>query len=149
MRCFYFMISVGNMYSYGQKSNCWDIHSHYDKLIDVLSKASINPDEDIIYAVDDFCDQSKDALKTICFLMSEKNLKAVIGNHDIYLQNWLYTGFRDNNWMQYLGGKKTVHDIVYRYKLTAIEKFENANWLRNISLCVVKRGILSCMRSTD
>ena len=70
-----------------------DIHSRYNKLMDVLSKAHYNSDEDVLYSVGDFCDRGKDAVKTIRFLMSQSNLKAVIGNHDIYLQNWLYTGF--------------------------------------------------------
>lgn len=69
-----------------------DIHSRYEKLTAVLEIASYNPDSDILYSVGDFCDRGKDAVKTLRFLMSQNNLRAVIGNHDIILQNWLYTG---------------------------------------------------------
>ena len=115
-----------------------DIHSNYNKLMDVLSKAHYNPDKDVLYSVGDFCDRGKDAVKTIRFLMSQSNLKAVIGNHDIYLQNWLYSGIKDTNWTHYLGGNKTVQDITYRNKITSTEKLMIADWLNSIPLVRVE-----------
>ena len=70
--------------------------------------------------------------------MEQKNLKAVIGNHDIFLQNWLYTGEKDDNWIHYLGGNRTVQDILYRYKLSQQERLEIADWLRRIPLVRVE-----------
>lgn len=34
-----------------------DIHSNYNKLMDVLSKVHYNPDKDVLYSVGDFCDR--------------------------------------------------------------------------------------------
>ncbi len=111
-----------------------DIHGRYDKLISVLEKAAYSPSSDTLYSVVDFCDRGKDAVKTLRFLMDQKNLKAVIGNHDILLQNWLFTGLRDENWMRYLGGSKTVKDIAYRNHITYAECAIIADRLRDIPI---------------
>ena len=115
-----------------------DIHSEYGKLISALEKASYDPDSDILYSVGDFCDRGKDAVKTLRFLMGLKSLKAVIGNHDIILQTWLYTGVRDDNWTHYLGGNKTVQDILYRNHLDQAERLMIADWLRSLPLVRVE-----------
>lgn len=111
-----------------------DIHGRYDKLMSVLEKAAYSPSSDTLYSVGDFCDRGKDAVKTLRFLMEQKNLKAVIGNHDILLQNWLFTGLRDDSWMRYLGGSKTVKDIIYRNHITYAECAIIADWLRNLPI---------------
>ena len=87
-----------------------DIHSRYEKLMSVLSLASYDPKVDTLYALGDFIDRGRDAYMTLSFLMEQKNLKAVIGNHDLYLQNWLYTASPDEHWKRYLGGNKTIKD---------------------------------------
>lgn len=115
-----------------------DIHSRYGKLMTVLEKASYDPDSDILYSVGDFCDRGKDAVKTLRFLMGLEDFRAVIGNHDIILQNWLYTGVRDDNWTHYLGGNRTVQDILYRNHLDQPERLMIADWLRNLPLVRVE-----------
>ena len=99
-----------------------DIHSRYEKMMTVLEKASYDPDSDILYSVGDFCDRGK----------------AVIGNHDIILQNWLYTGVKDDNWTHYLGGNRTVQDIIYRNHLEKPERLMIADWLRTLPLVRVE-----------
>ena len=115
-----------------------DIHSRYEKLISVLEKASYNPSADTLYSVGDFCDRGKEAVKTLRFLMDQKNLKAVVGNHDIMLQNWLYTGLRDDHWLRYLGGNRTVQDIVYRNLIKHAECTAIASWLHSLPLVRVE-----------
>lgn len=115
-----------------------DIHSRYEKLMAVLDKASFDPSLDILYSVGDFCDRGKDAVKTLRFLMGLKDFRAVIGNHDIILQDWLRTGVRDDNWTHYLGGSKTVKDILYRHHLDQQERIAIADWLWDIPLVRVE-----------
>ena len=107
-----------------------DIHSSYDRLISVLEKAAYDPAADTLYSVGDFCDRGKEAVKTLRFLMDQRNLRAVIGNHDLMLQDWLFTGQRDEEWLRYLGGNRTVQDMVYRSHITHAECFAIAEWLR-------------------
>lgn len=71
-----------------------DIHGEYDKLIEVLSKADFNKN-DILYSVGDFCDRGNKNLKVLEFLMSLDNFKAVRGNHDVWLYNYLLLGHPD------------------------------------------------------
>lgn len=111
-----------------------DIHSRYEKLVSVLSLASYDPKEDTLYALGDFTDRGRDAYMTLSFLMEQKNLKAVIGNHDLYLQNWLYTASPDEHWKRYLGGNKTIKDIKYRRKISKAECLILADWLRSLPL---------------
>ena len=133
-----------------------DIHSRYEKLIAVLDMASYNPESDILFSVGDFCDRGDDAVKTLRFLMDQRNLRAVIGNHDIYLQDWLYTGYRDDNWVHYNGGNKTIKDFVYRNKVQENERISIASWLRAIPLVrieddfiIVHGGIPGRMKMKD
>ena len=115
-----------------------DIHSRYTKLMAVLEKSGYDPASDVLYSVGDFCDRGKDAVMTLRFLMGIGNLRAVIGNHDILLQNWLYTGERDAVWRHNLGGSKTVKDILYRNHLDKQAQFDIARWLRRIPLARVE-----------
>ena len=132
-----------------------DIHGRYEKLLSVLGKASFDPDFDTLYSVGDFCDRGKDAVKTLRFLMSLKNLKAVVGNHDIILQDWLYSEKRDENWLRYLGGNKTVNDIIYRHRLCRMERLKIAGFLRSLPLVIVEdryivvHGGIPCRRGMD
>ena len=119
-----------------------DIHGRYEKLMAVLEKGSYDPSADVLYCVGDFADRGKDAVNTLRFLMEQKNLKAVIGNHDIFLQNWLYTEEKDDNWIHYLGGNRTVQDILYRYKLSQQKRLEIADWLRRIPLVRVEERFI-------
>ena len=115
-----------------------DIHSRYEKLMSVLSLASYDPKVDTLYALGDFTDRGRDAYMTLSFLMEQKNLKAVIGNHDLYLQNWLYTASPDEHWKRYLGGNKTVKDIKYRRKVSNAECIMIADWLRSLPLVLLE-----------
>lgn len=111
-----------------------DIHGRYEKLKKVLSLSSFDMEDDTLYAVGDFTDRGKDAYLTLRFLMDVKNLKAVVGNHDLYLQNWLYTGAPDDHWKHYLGGNATIKDIKYHNRISKAECILIADWLRSLPL---------------
>lgn len=106
-----------------------DIHSQYDKLLTVLDKAGFDSDKDTLYSVGDFCDRGEDAVKTLYFLMKLKNFKAVIGNHDILFQEWLYKDIPDFLWKDVLGGDRTIEDVEVRHKLSREELIRIAAWL--------------------
>lgn len=114
-----------------------DIHSEYGKLISALEKASYDPDSDRLYFLGDFCDRGKDAIRTLRFVMNLPNSRAVIGNHDTWLQDWLYTGDISNAWKRN-GGKKTVDDIHYRHNLEKEERLKIADWLHSLPLVIIE-----------
>lgn len=66
-----------------------DIHGMYDRLISVLSNAGFNPMEDTLYAVGDFCDRGPEPIKVIDYLMSLPHFLPVVGNHDVWLYDYL------------------------------------------------------------
>lgn len=94
-----------------------DIHGCYDKLEKVLNISNFSND-DILYSVGDFCDRGTQNLKVLDFLMSLPNFKAVRGNHDIWLYNYLYcklSGYRipyeDIEIWERNGGTTTLREI--------------------------------------
>lgn len=110
-----------------------DIHGCYDKLREVLNISNFSND-DILYSVGDFCDRGNQNLEVLDYLMSLSNFKAVRGNHDIWLYNYLYCGlkeyrlpYEDLRIWEYNGGDTTLEAItnLERDKLQKI-----FNWLK-------------------
>ena len=80
-----------------------DIHARFDALQAVLKKAAFDKDEDILYSVGDLCDRGEKPAQTLAFLSSLPNFRPVMGNHDIWLEEYLLTGLVDSDWL-YNGG---------------------------------------------
>lgn len=87
-----------------------DIHARFDALQAVLEKAAFNKDEDILYCVGDLCDRGEKPAQTLAFLSSLPNFRPVMGNHDVWLEEYLLTGLVDSDWL-YNGGVNTIRNI--------------------------------------
>ena len=74
-----------------------DIHGAYKPLIDVLSKANFNPEEDMLYAVGDYCDSWPQTKEVVDYLMSLKNFEGVLGNHDDWFVDWMRSIVEQND----------------------------------------------------
>lgn len=94
----------------GRRLIVGDIHASYDKLIEVLKKASFSS-EDELYSVGDIVDRGDKPVETIDFLMGLDNFFPVLGNHDGWLESYLYTGKVDSSWYMHNGGDVTVNEI--------------------------------------
>lgn len=94
----------------GRRLIIGDIHASYDKLISVLDKASFTSD-DILYSVGDIVDRGDKPVETLDFLMGLENFFPVLGNHDGWLESYLYTGKVDSSWYMHNGGDVTVNAI--------------------------------------
>ena len=73
-----------------------DIHGMYDRLITVLSETGFKPEEDTLYAVGDFCDRGPNPIKVIDYLMALPRFLPVVGNHDMWLYEYLCGRGPDN-----------------------------------------------------
>lgn len=107
-----------------------DIHGCYSKLIDVLDKCKFS-DSDTLYCVGDLCDRGNENLKTLNFLMQLKNFHNVIGNHDIWLAQYLSYKMPENIfnvWAYYNGGMNTFIEFL---EISDEEKLKIYNWLKN------------------
>ncbi|MBO4278360.1 MAG: fructose-bisphosphatase class III [Spirochaetales bacterium] len=66
-----------------------DIHAMYDRLVSVLSAAGFDPQEDTLYAVGDFCDRGPEPIRVLDYLMGLPHFLPVVGNHDMWLYEFL------------------------------------------------------------
>jgi len=66
-----------------------DVHAMYDRLLSALSAAHFDAESDTLYAVGDFCDRGPEPLKTLEYLMGLPRFLPIVGNHDIWLYEYL------------------------------------------------------------
>ena len=88
-----------------------DIHSSYTKLRKALDRAGFRKDEDVLYSTGDLADRGSEVCETFDYLLSLPRFYPVLGNHDLWLYEYLKLGIRDDsfrNWVKYNGGSITV-----------------------------------------
>lgn len=96
-----------------------DIHGNYEGLSKALDFVKFS-DSDILYSVGDFCDRGTENIKVLNTLMNIPNFKAVRGNHDVWLYNFLYASLNHrridpetfNIWTRYNGGHFTYNELL-------------------------------------
>ena len=89
-----------------------DIHAMYDRLISTLSSAGFRPEEDNLYAVGDFCDRGPNPVEVLDYLMSLPHFFPVVGNHDMWLYEYLCGNGPAPIWLDPRNGGKTTYDIL-------------------------------------
>lgn len=105
-----------------------DVHGRYDRLMDVLEKGSFNPETDNLYSVGDFADRGCDPVSVLRYLHSLKHFFPVLGNHDLWLRDYLLFDVEDEGWLLHNGGAVTVEDF-RRSGVSTDEKRELGLWL--------------------
>ncbi len=110
-----------------------DIHGRIRALQDVLEKVSFSPNLDVLYAVGDYIDRGESSLEVLRFLISLNSFKGVIGNHDIFLESYLYSDKADDEWKYEYGGKDTMKEFE---KVKKKEKRRIALFLKNLPLAI-------------
>lgn len=114
-----------------------DIHAMYDRMQSALSAADFNPDEDNLYAVGDFCDRGPEPIKVLDYLMNLPHFFPVVGNHDMWLYDYLCGYGPALIWLDPRnGGMKTYTRFK---KLDKQKKSEIRDWL----------GAIPVIRKTD
>ena len=88
-----------------------DIHGRYGALCRVLEKAGYCDGSDTLYCVGDLADRGEDPVATLELLMSLSDFRPVLGNHDLWLESWLWSGDPDPVWVGWNGGDMTVRGI--------------------------------------
>lgn len=111
-----------------------DIHGRYGALMQALERAGYS-DGDILYSVGDFCDRGMENIKVLEFLSRLDNFRPVLGNHDAWLQDYLYLGCEDYNWMYNNGGVKTVEELE---KTGEEERRRFSSFMEGIPFCRIE-----------
>ena len=105
-----------------------DIHSQYGLLMDALEEASFSPEEDVLYSVGDIADRGPETVRLIRFLEALPDYRPVLGNHDIWLRDYLVSGLCPPIWIDSNGGARTVKDFI-RSGVSGSERVMIGEWL--------------------
>lgn len=116
-----------------------DIHARFDLLRDVLDKAGFNEDEDVLYSVGDLCNRGDKPVETLFFLMSLRDFRPVLGNHDAWLEEYLCTGIPDPSWTRKNGGDITCRAM---RKLSRKSREMLRLWLRTFPILRIENDLI-------
>lgn len=111
----------------GRRLVVGDIHGSYKALMQVLERAHFNMEEDHLYFTGDIADGYRQVYECIGFLRKLPHFHPVIGNHDIWLQNYLATDTFPADWTM-LGGRASIMNF-NRLGITIEERREMAKYL--------------------
>lgn len=85
-----------------------DIHGMYDRMLSALSNAGFDPVQDTLYSVGDLCDRGEGNLEVVQYLMDLPHFLPVVGNHDLWLYQFLSDKGASSTWLMPInGGQKT------------------------------------------
>ena len=116
-----------------------DIHARFDLLRGVLDKSGFNEDEDVLYSVGDLCDRGDKPVETLFFLMSLRDFRPVLGNHDAWLEEYLCTGIPDPSWTRKNGGDITCRAM---RKLSRKSREMLRLWLRTFPIFRIENDLI-------
>ncbi|MBK1894794.1 metallophosphoesterase family protein [Chryseobacterium paridis] len=86
-----------------------DIHGGFKALIQVLDRAKVSVDDQLIFLGDyvDGWSQSSDIIQFLIELSEKQNCIFIKGNHDAWCEDWLSLGGTPSVWLSN-GGQKTI-----------------------------------------
>lgn len=105
-----------------------DIHGCLSKLEKALENANFDILNDNLYSLGDLTDRGEENVNLLYYLMSLPNFNMVIGNHDLWLLDYLLNGNIDSDWYKN-GGYITIDEFDKR-NITNEEKKRIGEWLR-------------------
>ena len=111
----------------GRRLIIGDLHGSFKALRECLDKTSFNPEEDALYSVGDIADGYPDVYECLSFLRAIPSFHPVIGNHDVWLQNWLSSNIAAEIWRRQ-GGEKSMISFE-RNNVSAEEKKDLVKWM--------------------
>lgn len=88
-----------------------DIHGMYDRMLSALENANFNPVEDNLYSVGDLCDRGDRPLDVINYLMSLPHFLPVVGNHDLWLYQFLSGKGASRIWLDIRNGGMKSYEV--------------------------------------
>lgn len=99
-----------------------DIHGGFKALVQVLKRANLNREDQLIF-LGDYVDGWSESAQTIDYLIKLNQTNDCIfirGNHDTWCQDWLETGKENTTWL-FHGGESTIKS----YENKSAETIEN------------------------
>lgn len=93
-----------------------DVHGSHKALVQVLERSGFNNEEDTLISLGDIADGWHEVPECVELLLGIKNLIAIRGNHDIWLRDWLKSGYRNPMWLSQ--GGQASYDAYLRIAST-------------------------------
>ncbi len=88
-----------------------DIHGNYKGLMQLFKKSSFDYVNDELFFLGDICDgRGNQSYECMVELLKINKLYPCIGNHDIWLINWIKHNKIPNGWIE-MGGEKTIDNF--------------------------------------
>ena len=84
-----------------------DIHGAHMALVQCLKKSGFDYENDLLISLGDICDGWPDTASSFEELLKIKNLILIVGNHDLWMINWLEKGIKEDTWL-INGGQATL-----------------------------------------
>ena len=86
-----------------------DIHGGLKALKQVLEKAAVTTNDTLIFLGDyvDGWSESAQVMDAVINLSKQQHCIFIKGNHDVWCEDWLRTGYIDDTWLVH-GGKETI-----------------------------------------
>ena len=111
----------------GRRLVIGDLHGSYKALMQCLERSHFIPEEDTLYSVGDIADGYPEVYECLSFLKNLPSFHPVIGNHDVWLQNWLSSKAAPDIWTSQ-GGSKSIASFKQK-RISEEEKNEIAEWM--------------------
>jgi serine/threonine protein phosphatase 1 len=102
-----------------------DIHGAYKALLQCLDRSGFDYEVDHLICLGDVCDGWPDTKLCIDELLTIKNLTYILGNHDLWLLNWLTSNKVEDLWVKQ-GGAATINSYSQGIPATHIQFLEKA-----------------------
>lgn len=90
-----------------------DVHGNIDALEQVFSRSPFDPTKDRLVFIGDVCDGHEHTYECIDFLNSIPNKVCLLGNHDLWMQGWVFKGEKPSIWTSQ-GGDATIRSYTKR-----------------------------------
>ena len=84
-----------------------DVHGRFQALLDVLEASNFDSENDQLICLGDICDGGPDTMGVVEVLLQIKNLKFIVGNHDLWFKDYIFGRDSKEMWVQQ-GGKATL-----------------------------------------
>lgn len=111
-----------------------DVHGGHRALLQCLERADFDHEYDRLIFLGDAVDGWSESPQVIEELLGIRNLIHILGNHDIWLMNWLIAGWEPFAWLSQ-GGDKTIE--AYRHPAWEERREAHLELLHGAVLCFV------------
>jgi serine/threonine protein phosphatase 1 len=100
-----------------------DIHGSFKALKQCLTRSKFDYRNDRLIQLGDVTDRHGDVYECVEELLKIKNLIALRGNHDDWMDEFIQTGYHPANWLQ--GGLETVKSYLSQANVKSISAFNH------------------------